>query len=121
MDASDRLVRLVREYDYSDAPDDGYYLWAAAVSVLGERQVIAAVEPLIAALNAEGDYNVDTRQDAAAALGEIGDSRAIEPLIRRLGIEPVFTAWWIVEALEQLGGEEAERAVAEWEAREGLE
>jgi HEAT repeat protein len=38
----------------------------------------AAVEPLIAALD---DFQVRVRQNAASALGQIGDARAVEPLI----------------------------------------
>jgi HEAT repeat protein len=43
---------------------------------------LAAVEPLVAAL---GDKDSGVREQAAEALGRIGDSRAVEPLVAALG------------------------------------
>jgi HEAT repeat protein len=62
-----------------------------AATALGYRRCEAAVEPLIRMLEREdttssGEYN--DQQAAAAALGELGDSRAIEPLRKLLVDEP---------------------------------
>ena len=83
------------------------------------------------------DYRV--RRAAAGALGDVGDARAVEPLVAALKDENFFGESRTVrrdaadalggrmigvvrksaeEALERIGGPEAERALAEYRARE---
>ncbi|MBN1454376.1 MAG: HEAT repeat domain-containing protein, partial [Anaerolineales bacterium] len=57
-----------------------------------------AVEPLIAVLKTS---DMDVRQSAAKALGQIGDARAMEPLIAALNDRQVQRA--AAEALGQIG------------------
>lgn len=57
-----------------------HYRWKAA-EALGNEGDLAAVEPLLKALN---DPHVDVQWLAAKSLGKLGDLRAVEPLIAAL-------------------------------------
>jgi HEAT repeat protein len=86
-----------------------------------------AVAPLIAAL---GDKREDVQQEAAEALGILGDARAVEPLIAALGDESEFVRRKVAEALGRLGDAQAieplsaalgdEREDVRWEAAAAL-
>lgn len=96
-EAADALVEL----NWSPANDGqrAHYLlakecWNALVS-LGEP----AVQPLIGSLNAN---EKDVRQEAAEALGKLGDARAIEPLTRCLKDEAVWVRHAARLALDEL-------------------
>lgn len=117
--ADDRLVGLVGDIDCSDFSGPPFEVWEAAIVILGQRKVRAAVEPLLALLSCD---DTDIREAVAWSLGEIGDDRAVEPLSKVLLEEDVASifpeCWWISDALQSLGGEKAERALAQWKARE---
>lgn len=94
-----------------------------AVEALGRAKSPLAVEPLLKLL--ADDSDVAVRQDAARALGEIGDSRAFEALLRAVGDIRLRPA--AVEALGKIGDrravgplrsivDEAARSQGEWEA-----
>lgn len=116
--ADERLVGFLRNFDYSTLPDPIYWIWSAAVTTLGERRVVAAVEPLIDALAVN---NGEIREEAAGALGEIGKRKAVEPLIALLDVEDIGAivpeCFSIEEALRALGGAKAQRALTEWDER----
>ncbi len=59
------------------------------------------VESLIKALNYEPDIKI--RDNAVAALGEIGDKRAMEPLIEVLKDEDEEVPSWVLDALIKIG------------------
>lgn len=59
------------------------------------------VDGLVRALGPENDY--DVREDAADALGEIGDARAVEPLIAALGDPDDDVREAAAEALGNIG------------------
>jgi HEAT repeat protein len=69
---------------------------AAALVTIGAP----AVEPLIAALT---HRRLRVRQQAARALGRIGDARAVEPLIAALGDRVARVRRAAAEALERVG------------------
>lgn len=92
---------------FKDKNADVWKAAAAALFKFGE----AAVDPLIAAL--KGDDRL-TRLPSATVLGEIGDSRAVKPLIASLDDMGVTAA----EALERIGGPDAQRALAEYRPSE---
>jgi len=85
---------------------------ARALGRLGDRR---AVEPLVAALT---DKEKFVRQGAAEALGKLGDGRAVEPLIAVLADPEENVRKRASEALESIGGPEAQRALAEYRARQ---
>jgi len=94
---------------------------AAAADTLKRIGGPRAVQPLreyhTAVLDDKSrDPNVRAR--AATALGELGDAQAVGPLIAALsdGDEKVRTK--ASEALERIGGPEAEKAVAAYRARQ---
>lgn len=60
----------------------------------------AAVEPLIAALQAEP---LNAKVEAARALALIGDTRAIGPLFQALDTDSAVLEHWISEGLEKMG------------------
>ncbi len=70
-----------------------------------------AVEALIAHLE---DDNVGARRWAAVVLGEMKDAQAVEPLIAALQGEDDNVREAAANALERIGGPEAERALAEY-------
>lgn len=118
--ADERLVGFVRDFDFSQAPEAlRWDVWEYAVAVLRDRKVEAAVEVLIDTLPIK---NTDVRDAAADALAAIGDQRAVRPLSAILLEEDVSSiipeCYTIEGALEQLGGEEAERALAAWCVKE---
>lgn len=72
----------------------------------------AAIEPLIEALESDGDEVV--RWVSANALGRIGDERAVEPLIEALKNEVhPDVRWHVAEALGELEDERATRPLTE--------
>jgi hypothetical protein len=97
--------------DYSPKTDIEHAIYAVArgnwdVSV---KMGAVAVEPLLLALESKYD---DSRENAAAALGQIGDPRAVEALIK--GLAPFFHGTSssqfrsvVVEALRQICDERA--------------
>lgn len=117
--AEERLLGLVAELDCAEFSGPLFEVWEAAVVVLGQRKVKAAVDPLINLLRCQ---DTDVREAVAWSLGTIGDARAVDPLARLLLEEEVSAlipaGWWIADALKSLGGEKAERSVAQWERRE---
>src|SRR5918992_735164 len=117
--AEERLTALVGELDCAEFSGPLFEVWEAAVVVLGQREAKAAVDTLINLLRCQ---DTDVREAVAWSLATIGDARAVDPLARVLLDEDVSTlipaGWWIADALQSLGGKKAERAVAQWEARE---
>ena len=89
-EAVEMLCEALRE-DYSVSSTA-----AKVLGKIGER----AVEPLIKALEDEGEY---VRRYAARALGEIGDARAVEPLNEALGDEDEYVRQYSAEALDKIG------------------
>lgn len=94
-----------------------------AVEALGRAKSTLAVDSLLKLLAEDSDVAV--RQDAARALGEIGDARAFEPLLRALEDSRLRAA--AVEALGKIGDrravdplraivEDAARSHSEWES-----
>jgi len=77
-----------------------------AIQRLGERKVLAAVEPLIARLTAEEDPNLVLR--IVGALVAIRDERAVEPLIALTHRKDAELVVQIVYALGALGSRQAE-------------
>jgi HEAT repeat protein len=117
--SEERLLGVVAELDCAEFSGPLFEVWEAAVVVLGQRKVKAAVDTLIKLLRCQ---DTDVREAVAWSLGTIGDARAVDPLARLLLEEEVSTlipaGWWIADALKSLGGEKAERSVAQWEGRE---
>lgn len=117
--AEERIIGLVGKLDCAEFSGPLFEVWEAAVVVLGQREVKAAVDPLIELLRCK---DTDVREAVAWSLGAIGDRRAVEPLSKILLEEEVASivpeCWWIDDALKSLGGERAERALAQWKARE---
>ncbi|MBI5301588.1 MAG: HEAT repeat domain-containing protein [Chloroflexi bacterium] len=70
-----------------------------------------AVEPLINALK---DTSSARRQGVAKILGEIRDTRAVKPLIAALQNSDSEVRKVAIEALKNIGGEEAEKAIREY-------
>lgn len=68
-----------------------------------------AVRPLIAALT---DQNVDVREQAAEALGDLKDARAVEPLINALMDENSSVPPKAAESLSKIGTPAAELLLA---------
>jgi len=63
-------------------------------------------------------YYADIRRYAAEALGQLGDARAVETLIATLDDMYEHVRVAAAEGLERIGGPEAERALAEYRARQ---
>jgi HEAT repeat protein len=59
-----------------------------------------AVEPLIAALEAEG---INAKVEAARALALIGDTRAVSPLFKLLDSDSAVLEHWVSEGLDKMG------------------
>lgn len=126
--AVEPLLALLQEKDA--------HIRARAASGLGKLGDPRAVEPLIRALSAPEDRPpqraVDTpasgkpdlkraleqmeslhnpeqqaRQQAAEALGELGDARAVEPLIQALSHHNEWLRWHAVSALGKIGDQQA--------------
>jgi HEAT repeat protein len=108
-EAEQALLRVLKEIDPATATGLEYELWTTAMWMLAFRKSKAAVDVLVEALEID---DVDVRQDAASALGEIGDTRAIEPLTRLLHTSDWSLAWRSEEALKAIGGPHATKAVA---------
>lgn len=81
-----------------------------AASLLGQLRARAAVEPLRAVLRRRTDpYLLEA---AAIALGQLGDPAATPELVELLGWGPLIARHAAVRALQWLGGQEAEAALA---------
>ncbi len=72
---------------------------AQAARALGERRVVAAIEPLVARL---GDSDPVVRLQAVIALGRIGKSEAIAALLPRLADAEPFVAFSARKALKRI-------------------
>jgi HEAT repeat protein len=112
--AVEPLLRLLTDFDLDSPPGEAWWNWGLVVDAVGVLKMREAVDPLIAALAVADD---DMRQDIAASLGDIGDPRAVPGLIPLLDPQSFPTDEWVAEALERIGGPEAERAVAEWKPK----
>lgn len=80
------------------------------IEVLERIKDPRAVDTLVAELY---DEEPDVRRAAASALARIGDRRAVAPLIAALE-EGADGAPGVVNALERLGGSDAQQALREW-------
>ncbi len=78
-------------------------------SAAGTAEKSAAVETLIACLQ---DEDEDVRQDAAVALGNLGDARAVDALIACLKDENEEGAGSVAEALGKLGSAAVDPLIA---------
>lgn len=92
----------------------------SAARALGRLGDVRAVEPLIAELTSDEEYDY-VRRATAEALGALGDTRAVEPLVAALRIWEVSKA--AAEALERLGWQpgQDESAVRYWLAKQEWE
>jgi len=107
--ASEPLLRRLRSMD--DAT--GILEWQCVIDALGRLKVPEAVDLLVDELDSE--Y---LSEEAATALGRIGDLRAVPPLVALLAqtpSEPVREA--TLDALMAIGTPEAKEAVAAWRER----
>jgi hypothetical protein len=93
--------------------------WSAAAHSLAYAGDATILPRLVACLEYD---DLDVRQDAASALGVLGDRRAVPGLVRRLETEDRCSDMvdpFVVRALRRIGGEEARRAVRRWERTGG--
>lgn len=118
-DGDELLLYLLSVVDYKSLPGPQFLIYEEAVPRIGERRLAQAVEQLLASIDETHEPGPnDLRQEAAWALGEIGDTRAAPRLLQMVREDFFLDAQCALEALRKLGPEIAAEAEDAWNARE---